>query len=395
MALIHRPIGKKLNRLHSILVVTHIIYRKTEPFDPLEGPYASVGDALVDMGYSVSTLQIPLDDFKLPLVYGEWQNNVKNLQIPSLLGVIKPVKYILDAIIVFCYVLANCLAAKNNSKIVIAIDPLTCIPLILLKRITSFKLIYYAVDFNRERFGNSVLQSLYEKADELSSRNCDQCWVVSRSMKEYKKTNFGVEALHISNSSPFDASIYKKGKKFKTGNKIGWSGSFLSDKQFVIFFKLIAKIQKLRPDLEFHIAPTGKHELFKKYGAKYKIDKMIILYLSSRKEWQEYAAKLDIGLAIYDPDFGMTKFLEPLKSWDYLLCGMPFIVSSEPTLQESVESSGVAYVLGPRNAVNNESTLTDFLHKSNIAKLQSRCIDLARKFDMKKQIENSFKMLTN
>ncbi len=375
----------------SVLVITHIIYRKSEPYDALEGPYSSVCNALVKSGRTVETLQIPIDGYNKPLLYGSWNGETKKWKMPSVFGIIVPLKYFFDTMLIFFYTFFYLLKHKQTNKLIIAIDPLSCFSLVLLKKLLSFKLVFYSVDFNRNRFANKYLQFLYEKADEVSTRYTDQCWVVCQSLKDYKKERFNIDSIYIPNSSPFDPSFYENGMKYKTGNKLGWTGSFLTDKQFDIFFSLLKKIQELRPDSEFYVAPTGKHEQFKNYMQTYDIKSLTVLYLTSRKEWQEYASRLDVGIAIYDPDFGSTEFIEPLKIWDFMLCGMPFIISREPSLSDTIKKSGVAYVLGPKNTIHNQKTLKDFLEKNHVVQLQKKCIELAKEFDIGLQISIALK----
>lgn len=380
-----------ISKSKSALVITHVVYRKSKPFDTLEGPYSSVCNALTKNGYDVDTLQIPLERYDNQIVAGKWKSEDIRLNLPSFLGMIATLKYLTDLILIFVYSLLYFLRRKNQNKVVIAIDPLSCLSLVLLKKITYFKLIFYSVDFNKSRFKNPFLQFLYEKADKVSTIYSDECWVVCQSLAIYKKKHFRKNCIYIPNSVQFDESIYNHGVRFKTGNKLGWTGSFITDKQFDIFFLLLKKIQDLQLKMEFYVAPTGKHEQFLIYAKQYKIKSLSVLHLTSRKEWQEYAAKLDVGLAIYDPDFGSTEFIEPLKIWDYMLCGMPFIISGEPSLSDAIKKTGVAYILGPKNTIQDKNKLKEFLDADNLAVLHKKCVALAKEFDIGRQIKIALK----
>ncbi len=384
----------------SVLVVTHIIYRETPPLNPLEGPYSSTCNALAKSGYNVDTIQIPLEGFNKPIIYGKWtclpagrKTEDRRYKMPAFFGYITPVKYFLDTILIFFYALFFWLKRRSDMKLVIGIDPLSVFPLILLKKMFGFTLIFYSVDFNRHRFKNGLLQLIYEKMDEVASRYSDQVWVVCQSLKDYKKKYYGVDSIYIPNSSVFDESLYKKGKGFKTGSKLAWTGSFLTNQQFDIFFGLLKQIQNIRPEIEFYFAPTGKSEQFRNYAKKYKLKRVTVLELKSRRELQEYASTWDVGIAIYDPDFGSTEFIEPLKIWDFMLCGMPSIISCEPSLSDAIKQSGVAYILGSRNTISDKHSLQIFLDKDNLAKLQVKCVELAEKYDIERQINIALRNL--
>jgi glycosyltransferase involved in cell wall biosynthesis len=149
-------------------------------------------------------------------------------------------------------------------------------------------MIFYSVDFNRQRFKNKLLQWIYEKADKVSSINSDQIWVVCESLKKYKSNHyFRVNPTYIPNSSIFDFSIYKKNYQKKNGNRLVWTGSLLTEKQFDILFGLLKEISKLRPEMEFYFAPTGQKDKFRNSIKKYQLKNSLVVYLHSRREWQD------------------------------------------------------------------------------------------------------------
>lgn len=374
----------------SALVITHIICRTAPPFDPLEGPYSSVGEALKTSGVSVTTLQIPLNSFSNPVLFGN-STYEKKLKIPTIFGVFLPLKYLTDIFIVLAAVLIYWLRNRQKKLLVVGIDPLTCLPLAIVQKLCGYFLAFYSVDFNLHRFKNTFFQSCYEKADEISSKLANQTWVVCESLKRYKKEHYGISAIYIPNSSLFDNNLYEKNKKLKTGKKVVWGGSLLTDHQFDILFSLLEKLQRERSELEFYFAPTGKHERFGQYAKQYRLTKWKVLHLTSRRKWQQFVAGCDLGIAVYDPDFGSTEFIEPLKIWDYLMGGVPFIISSEPSLSNAIKQSGTAYILGPRNAISDKNSLRNFLKVDNLFHLQSKCVALAKKYDIRTQINAALK----
>jgi len=384
----------KMASFDKALIATHIIYRQIPPYDALEGPYSSVCRALESILKDVETCQIPLNDFNGAVIYGHWRKT-RQLKIPSFLGQLVPLKYLVDLVISAFFALKFSLANHDKKKLAVGIDPLSCLPLAFLKKIFNYRLVFYSVDFNKNRFKNRVLQWAYEKADELSTRFGDQTWVVCQSLKDYKKKHYHTDSIYIPNSPIFNGSLYQKGKKLKAGNKMAWTGSFLTERQYEIFFGLLKEIQdKYRPDMEFYFAPMQNHDRFRNFGKKYGLKKFQVLELHSRLEWQEFAAKCDVGIAIYDPQFGSTKFIEPLKIWDFMMVGMPFIISCEPSISTPIKKSGVAYFLAPNNKIPKDNSLKEFLKKENIIKLQERCIELAKEFDIQKQIKKTLKNLS-
>ena len=145
--------------------------------------------------------------------------------------------------------------------------------------------------------------------------------------------------------------------------------------------------------MEFYFAPMQNHKKFRDCGKKFGLKKFKVLELHSRAEWQKFVATCDVGIAVYDPQFGSTEFIEPLKIWDFMMCGTPFIISCEPSISEPINKSGVAFFLKPNNKLPKNNSLNSFLKKENIKKLQPKCIQLAREFNIRRQIEKALKKI--
>lgn len=376
----------------TVLVITHVIYRNNAPFDKLEGPYSSVEKSCYKMFSDVEVCQIPIGDFNNPVVHGPFNKN-KLLKIAPFAGKFLPLKYLLDAVIVIFISFGFIIRHRGKEKYIIAIDPLTCLPLAILRFLLGSKLIYYCVDFNLHRFDNKMLQWIYEKADKISTRRSDQTWVVCESLLDYKLNKFKVKSIYIPNSTTFNPTLYNKNLKFKKGNKIAWTGTLLTDRQFDILFRVLNEIQQIKKDCQFVLAPINNYDKFAKYAEKYKIKQIKILSLHSRAEWQEYAVKCDVGIAIYDEKFGSTEFIEPLKIWDFLLCGMPFIISGEPSISTPIQKAGVVYRLNKGNKIPKDDSLKQFLSEENIKKNRPKCIDLAKEFNILVQINQALKKI--
>lgn len=382
-----------MRNFDSALIVTHVVHKKTSPYQPVEGPYSSVGNSFKPIIKEIYTCQIPLGGFKEPVIYGKWEKT-RQFKLPKIFGQKLAIKYIIDIFIIIILAFAFNFKNRGKKRLIVGIDPLSCLPLTLFKKILNYRLVFYSVDFNRHRFNHPFTQWLYEKADEISSCFSNQTWVTSQSLKKYKKQEYGIEPIYIPNSSIFNAKLYEDGKKVRTGNKIAWTGSFSTERLYNTLFGLLKEIQDCLPyESNFCFAPINDHHKFKQYALKYQLKKFQILTLNSRLEWQKFAATCDVGIAVYDEKFGLTEFIEPLKMWDFLLCGLPFIISCEPLILSSIKKSGVAYFLLPGNKIPQDNSLKNFLDKENLVYLQSKCLRLAQKFDIQKQIIKALKKI--
>lgn len=375
-------------RFKEAFVVTHIAYRTSPPFDAIEGPYSSVCNALEKIGLKVHTLQIPLFNFLVPIRYGKWKQE-KTIIVPPLLGFFTPLKYVIDGLITLLYTIKFLKRHSARKTLIVGVDPLSCFGLCLLKPLYRYSLVFYCVDYNGERFHNSFLKYVYEKIDEFCSKQADLVWAVCQALLDHKKKNYRVSAFYIPNSNTYNGTPYKKGVHMRTGNKVGWTGSCITERQFKIVFSTSKKIQDLRPDFHFYYAPVGNYAAFRKKAKAYGLKKYTVLELKSRREWQDFVATCDVGIAVYDEKFGSTRFIEPLKIWDFMMCAVPFIISCEPSIAEEVKKSGVAYVLEPKNVFPKDDSLAEFLDSKNLLSLQKKCLQLAKKYDISVQIEKS------
>jgi len=367
-----------MEKIEDILIVTHIHYRSVFPFDRLEGPYSSICQVLEKNYSSPLTLQLPLLDYKKEILIGKWKME-KKIKIFEFFGNILPLKYFIDILLITLFTIIHTTSLRRR-KLIIAIDPLCCFPLAVFKKILGYKLIFYCVDFNKTRFKSKILQFFYNTALKISCFQSDQVWVVCESLNKYFKENFKINSFYIPNSSIFNKKIYINNYKKRIINRLAWSGSCLTKRQFDILFKVVKKIQIIKPDLELFFVPIHNHDEFKKNCVRYQLKKWHVLKLTSREQWQKFLATCNVGIAIYDDKFGSTKFIEPLKIWDYLLCGVPFIISKEPSVANEIKKSGCAYFLDTSNKIPKNNSIQEFLTSTSLRKLEKKCLLLAKKF---------------
>ncbi len=367
----------------NVLVITHIAF-KQDSKTPVEGPYSSVIAACHKLKYIVEALELSLFKISDPILHGK-AKSLKQFTIPIIID-IPIVKYIIDAALILFFS-SRYILNKKDPPLIIAIDPLSCVPLLFLKKFLSFTLIFYSVEFSEKRFKNKLLQKIYMKADELSSRHSNQTWVICESLQEYKQRVYNTESIYVPNSVIFSKSFYSNGHKKRTGNKLAWTGTCNNPRQFTVLFDVLKEIITIQPSITLLFAPTRDHDKFEKRCVELGFKKFKILRLSSREEWQKYAATCDCGIAIYDERFGATKYIEPMKMWDFLLCGIPFIVSAEPSIATDILNKDVGYRLSSKNKISYPNELKQFLQKTNLKKLSEPCLLLAQKYDISKRIK--------
>ncbi len=376
--------GVEDTKFRNLLIITHVLYRNKKP---LAGPYTSVIKAL-EKDNSIETIKIPLLEYNDHIYYSSPKNE-KSITVPATLGKLLPIKYLIDFVFTTILIIKFLLKNRKRESVVIGIDPLCTLAAVLVKTFTKFKLIFYCVDFNEHRFDSRFLQKLYEKSDEICSKYSDQTWAVCEALINYKKSNYNINAKYIPNSFPFTSKYYEKNGNKQTGNRVVWTGSILTDKQITDIMRLSKQIQNIRPEMEFWYIPSNKIDLFYTGVEKFELENTKILDVEGQEASRELVSQCDLGLAIYDRNFGSTKYIEPIKIWEYMMCGLPFIISCEPSLHTKVKEAGVAFLLDPDNTIDNTQTLATFINNQNLNKLRDKCIELAKEFDASKTMGNA------
>ena len=366
-----------------VLIITHIVFINNLP---IAGPYSSVIKSLQNKTKYLEVLEIPLYNFDEPIIYGD-VINLSKLKISKLFGAISPIKYIMDIIITTIFLFKFGLR-KSEHKAVISIDPLSALIPSIICKILRAKSIFYCVDFSENRFNNKILQKLYEKADKIASIHSDQTWSVCDSMKKYKLENYSVKSLYIPNSFTYTDNYIAKLSK-RSGNRVVWTGSILTGKQIVDIFNLCAQIQKIRPETEFRFVPSNRLNDFKEMAKNTTLKNVQIFDVYGQEKSRELVSQCDLGLAVYDKNFGSTKYIEPIKIWEYMLCGIPFVISKEPSVNPKVIKSGVAFILDKDNKINDTERLKKFIDKNNLSKLYKASLLLAKEYDASKLMKDA------
>ena len=340
----------------------------------MAGPFTSVLGALVNE--NTYFLKLPLSNYHDPVKYLD-----QSFLLPTWLGSNSFIKYLVDFLIEILLIIKIRITLKGTLT-AIAIDPLCAMPATILRRLLDYKLIFYSVDFNETRFKNKLMQRLYELFDKFSATHSEKTWVVCDSLKVYKKETYGIDSVYMPNSFPYDGSYFLENKGKRTGNKAVWKGIILVDSQIRGLVRIAKELQQIRPELEFLFLTQNKKEEFETEVLNQSLERCEIVQVLGQKESWSLVAQCDIGLAIYDNKFGSTKYIEPIKIWGYAMCGIPFIISCEPSLNDEFTEKQVCLKLLPNNQMPDISIVRTFISQDALLSKQKPSLELAQKYDL-------------
>jgi len=236
-----------------------------------------------------------------------------------------------------------CFACDNHST-------LSCYAFRKLGKIK--RLIYYSIDFTWDRYENKLLNILYHAADRMACNLSDINWVVTSRITDIKMKNKNSHKY-----SPFQVvhNGFKKSEiqiapinKIKKYNLI-WGGVLYEKQGVQLAIKSMSKLKTQFPKLHLTIIGTGPHESkLKTLTRKLKLQSKVTFtgYIDDHKKINEYLTHSSIGLAPYTQTEGNFSFFgAPSKIRLYLLCGLPVITTSVPSIAKTIKKGGAGIVI--------------------------------------------------
>lgn len=186
--------------------------------------------------------------------------------------------------------------------------------------------------------------------------------------KEVEGYNLEIYVLHDSaNLNKFSKKKYKKNL-----NKIGYSGSLLDGRGIEIISNLAFRL----PNIEFHIAGGSNFEI---NNLKKKNPNNIFFHgFLDQKKIERFQASMNILLAPYQKNTKIpgnkitSQWMSPLKIFEYMASGTPFIASDLPVLREVLKSEYNCILCKPDDLLGWEKAILKILENSKLAERISK-----------------------
>ena len=177
----------------------------------------------------------------------------------------------------------------------------------------------------------------------------------------------------------------KKNKKKKTISKIGYTGSLLEGRGI----ELIINLAAILPEFEFHIAGGSSFEIKK---IKNKSQSNIFFHgFLNQKKIEEFQSQMDILLAPYQLNTKIpgnkitTKWMSPLKIFEYMSSGNPFISSDIPVLKEVLTNNYNCLLCHPKKVNDWKKAILRIFNDKKLTKkiVENSLKDVSRKYTWK------------
>jgi glycosyltransferase involved in cell wall biosynthesis len=234
-----------------------------------------------------------------------------------------PLRYILEVIVSFFYLLAR---RFKVPLVVVAVDPLSCFPAALLRKLFRIKLIFITPDFAHRRFANPALNAAYMWVDKFCTLNAEVnlCW--SKTVQEYKHKLYQSDS-HRGNiiSYPYVPAPWVR-EKFKNIPKVAqrlvYAGTISSQINFRELFDSFASLQKQFPKMSLVLAGDGEErKALQDYAAQMRYINIRFTGSIDYYETLREIAQAEIGVALYSGGFDYDEFRDSFKIREYQALG--------------------------------------------------------------------------
>ena len=322
-----------------------------------------------NINYKISN-KISLKRFKLKTKYLK-----KNL----FLQLIKYTEYLIKILIFY---------KKKNIKIV-NVHSLSLLPLgWLLKLIYGAKLIYDAHELETETNG---LKGLRKKLSKLVERSfihqVDHIFVVSENIADWYSENYKILRPTVLFNSPYEKHL-KKNYYFR-------ENFLLNKNQKVILYqgsldpgrgieKIISAFKK-RVNDKVVIIFLGYGSLENKILLSSKKHKNIFFHKAVPPSvLLKYTSSADIGIALIENTCLSYNFCMPNKLFEYVMVGLPVIVSNVKEMSDFVNRNKIGVTLKSNSAFLINDTIDELL-SSNLTTFKKNCKKISLSYSWKNQ----------
>lgn len=270
---------------------------------------------------------------------------------------------------------------KRNIDVFFGVDPLNTISGLILRRLGVVKkVIFYSVDYSKNRFKNKLLNFLYQKLDTTCTLNSDEVWSVSTRIVDLRR-KMGLEDrknIYIPNVPSDEYKKYLSNKKDKLCMvTLGIIGSQL---EFTKVFITIKKLKKDYPNIKLKIIGSGPMvDYYKNQCEDMGIqDSVIFMGTLEHNEALEEISKSGIGLALYNGSWSFNYYGDSMKCREYFCFGLPVLTTDTHSTVEDILSNRVGLVVGT-DVENYVSEIKNIF--KNYEDFSKNSYDLARVYD--------------
>lgn len=227
---------------------------------------------------------------------------------------------------------------------------------VALKRATGCWLVYDTHELETERNGlKGVLKRIMKVMERRYIKKVDQTFVVGESIARWYRETYGIESVSVVKNIPPTRAVFQGGTvKLREKYHVPagrllyiYQGGFFKGRGISLLLKVFS-----REDIQDHIVFMGFGEYLEEIEAYCQEYSNIHYHPAvSPDRVVEYTSSVDIGFSLIEDTCLSYYYSLPNKVFEYLVSGIPGIVSDFPDMRQFVDQYGCGWAV----PVNEES----------------------------------------
>jgi glycosyltransferase involved in cell wall biosynthesis len=280
---------------------------------------------------------------------------------------------------------------------------LACARGLLARRLgRAGKVVYWAVDFVPDRFGDNFLTRAYDRLDAFCARAADARFELSRGALEGRSERLSLPAREAAPAEvvPVGAWLDRVAVTPEDAwqrRRILYVGHLIPRQGVGLLVDALALLARRDVEFEAEIAGAGPLEAeLREHCARAGLDGAVRFpgFIPSQQEVEAFLATGSVAIAAYDPtDNVLTQHADPSKLKAYLAAGLPIVMTDLPHNAHELAQHGGAEVI-PFDA----EALADAIERAlaDPGRWRARraaALDYAKSFDWEALLEGPLRRL--
>lgn len=263
-------------------------------------------------------------------------------------------------------------------------DNLNALSGVILKKIGMVKkVVYYSIDYFPKRFENAFLNYIYYKVDKFCVKYSDETWNLSDKMAEAREKKERMAGKKYNRQKVVPVGVWfdrvnRKDISEINKNQLIFVGHLAKEMGVDLVIRAVPKILKNIPNFTFLIIGGGEeYGNLKNLVANLGLDYCIKFtgWIKDRLELENKMLYGAAGIAPFNTNILDEKVYnaDPAKIKDYMLMGMPVILTDAPVSARKIEEFGSGVVIQYNedslagaviNVIGDENRLKTFREKA-------------------------------
>ncbi len=295
---------------------------------------------------------------------------------------------------------------KTRYDLFVGVDDFNAFIGLILKKIGLVKkTIYYVIDYFPTRFENRTLDFIYHKLDKFCVKYADETWNLSAGMIKARQKLQKIDPEKYNKQKIVPVGVWfnkipkEKFTKIKK-HQLVYVGLLIESMGVQLVIQAIPLIIKQIPDFHFRIIGGGEYEDDLKMLAKnLKVESYIEFtgWAKERQERDRLMADSACGVAPFNTEIldERVQNADPAKIKDYLVLGMPVILTNAPLSAYELEKKGCGIVIHYKPEDLAQAVITLFKDENRLKKYRENALKYIQQYDWKCIFECNLKRILN